>query len=148
MDIRPASVKDFDELYSIGKSTPELRVSANEEFMDADEFRLAITDPDDVFLVAEEKGKIAGFILAYGKDIHRPYKNKYGCIVYLVVLPEFRRKGSATKLYSECMKRMKKMGLTHVYTWANVESNDEIIAFMEKQGFAKGHQYIWMDRKI
>jgi ribosomal protein S18 acetylase RimI-like enzyme len=148
MKIRSASVKDFDELYSIGKSTPELQVSANEKFMDADEFRLAITDTDDVFLVAEEKGKITGFILAYGKDIHRPYKNKYGCIVYLVVLSEFRRKGIATKLYSECMERLKKMGLTHAYTWASAESKGEIVAFMEKQGFAKGHQYIWMDRKI
>ena len=148
MKIRPASINDFDELYRIGKSIPELRVSAIEEFMDADEFKLAITGPDDVFLIAEENKRIIGFILAYAKDVHRPVKNKYACIVYLVVLPEFRRKGIATKLYSECIERLKKMGSTHVYAWANVEGKGEIIVFLRKQGLAKGHKYVWMDKRL
>lgn len=39
INLRPASLDDFVELYALGKETPELRVSATEEFMDADEFK-------------------------------------------------------------------------------------------------------------
>ncbi|MCX6774590.1 MAG: GNAT family N-acetyltransferase [DPANN group archaeon] len=147
MKIRKATIKDFEELYSLGKNTPELIVSGTEEFMPADQFKGFITDKNCVFLVAEEKKNIAGFILAHNEWVYMPVKDKYACIVYLVVSPKFRKLGAATKLYSECVKKLKENGATHVYCWANA-TGKEIIAFLEKQGFAQGHEYIWMDRKL
>lgn len=148
MNIRKASLNDFEELYKIGKSTPELKVSATEEFMDADEFKWSITNPNGVFLLAEKEKKVAGFIYANAKDIERPFEHRYACLVYLVVIPEFRRMGIATKLYSECIKVLEKMGVTNLYGWANAEGDGEIIDFMKKQGFAKGHKYVWMDKRL
>lgn len=145
--IRQATRKDFKELYEIGKNTPELKVSSTEVFMDSDEFLFAITDKESVFLVAEEGKKITGFIYAHAKDVHKPVVNKYACLVYIVVVPEFQRKGIATTLYSECEKRIKKKGMTNMYVWANAES-DAIVEFMKKQGFAEGHKYLWMDKKL
>ena len=147
MKIRKATIADFDELYQLGKNTPELRVSATEDFMDADQFKGFITDKNCVFLVAEEKKKIAGFILLHAEWVYMPVKDKYGCMVYLVVASEFRKHGLATKLYSEGIKKLKEMGATHVYGWANAKGK-EILEFMKKQGFAKGHEYIWMDKKL
>ena len=147
MKIRPATPSDFSKLYEIGKSTPELRVSSIEEFMDADEFKWAITNPKSVFLVAEEQ-EIAGFIYASAKDLDRPFMHKYACLVYFVVSPKFRRRGIAKQLYIECEKGLKKLGMTHVYIWANSEGNGEIIELMKKQGFSLGHKYSWMDKKI
>jgi hypothetical protein len=45
MTIRKATLQDFDKLYAIGKMTPELKVSAVEEFMDTEEFQRCITNP-------------------------------------------------------------------------------------------------------
>ncbi len=148
MIIQTASIKDFKELYNIGKSTKELRVSATEEFMDIDEFKYSIKSPDSVFLVAKEKNKIIGFIYANANDIEKPFEHKYACIVYIVVIPEFRGKGVAQKLYFECAKRLKKLGITNIYSWASTKGKQGIIKFFKKQKFAKGHEYIWMDKKI
>jgi len=146
--IRAASLDDFEALYSIGKNTPELQVSATEEFMDADEFRWSITNPGGVFLLAEENRKIAGFVYADAKDVERPFEQRYACLVYLAVVPEFRKQGIAKSLYAECERRLKLQGITHLYGWANAEGTSQIIEFMKKHGFAEGHRYVWMDKKI
>lgn len=148
MKIRKATKNDFKKLYEIGKNTPELKVSSIEIFMDPDEFLWALTNKDSIFLLAKEKKKIAGFIFAHAKDVHRPFINKYACLVYIVVVPKFRRKGIATKLYIECEKRIKKLGITNMYVWANADGSGEIMEFMERQGFAKGHKYLWMDKEL
>ncbi len=77
-----------------------------------------------------------------------PIINKYACIIYIVVIPEFRGEGIAQKLYLEAEKRTKEAGMTHVYSWANSEGKGEIVQFFKKNGLAKGHKYIWMDKKI
>ena len=81
MDIRPASLDDFIQLYKLGKNTPELKVSTTEEFMDADEFKWSITNPKGIFLVAEDKNKKIGFIYVSAKDIERPFEHKYACLI-------------------------------------------------------------------
>ena len=146
MNIRKATVKDFNELYELGRKTPELQVSATEEFMDPDEFKWSITNKDCVFLVAEEHNKLIGFIYANAKDAERPFKNKYACIVYIVVSLEYRKKGVAIELYNECEKIVKEMGIQFLYGWANETSG--VIEFLKKQGFNEGHSYKWMDKKI
>ena len=147
MKIRKAALTDFTNLYNLGLETPELRVSSNEPFMDRDDFRLRIIDKNHVFLVAEEENKIAGFICASTKDADRPLKHRYACIVYLVVSPDFRRSGIATKLYSQCVKLLKKKGITHAYSLADADTQ-AIQNFLKKNGFITGEKLIWMDRKL
>src|SRR3989344_2203330 len=106
MKIRKARLEEFEELYEIGKNTPELRVSATEEFMDKDDFRQRIDDPKHVFLVAELEENIAGFICANAKDADSQLQNRYACLVYLVTLPEFRRQGVAKTLYNACERQL------------------------------------------
>lgn len=148
MIIRTASLSDFEELYSIGKSTPEFNVSATEEFMDAEEFKWSIQNPHGIFLLAEENKRVTGFVYANANDLERPFDNRYACLVYLVVVPEFRRKGIAKQLYIECERRLKEKGITRLYSWAYAEGDGQIIELMKKQGFAEGHQYMWMDKRI
>ena len=146
--IRPAEDKDFAELYDLGKNTPELKVSGTEDFMDKDEFRFSMTDAKSVFLVAETAGELAGFIYASTQDAERPLPNKWACLVYLVVSPKFRRRGIASELYKHCLAELKKRHITNLYCWASVESDGAIKEFMKKQGFAEGHKYMWMDKKV
>lgn len=148
MIIKKPSLDDFFELYKIGKETKELRVSAVEEFMDPDEFRFCITNQKGVFLIAEEENKIAGFVYADARDANESFERRYACLVYIAVIPEFRGKGIGRELYSECEDRLKKLGITNLYCWANAEDNDRTLNFMKANNFSEGHKYIWMDKKI
>ena len=148
MNIRPATTKDFETLYEIGKNTAEFRVSAREVFMDADEFAFGIEDPHSVFLVAEEDDKIIGFVYASELDHDKPLKKQTACLIYMTVLPEYRKQGIAQKLYAECEAILKKRGISGMYGWANTESDGAILQFMEKQGFSIGHKYVWVDKEL
>ncbi len=146
-NIRTATIDDVAQLYKIGKVTKEFQVSQTEEFMSFNEFSCAISDEKSVFLLAEEKEKIQGFIYASAKDIDGHLIENFACLVYLTVLLEYREKGIAKILYEECEKTLKEKGIRSIYCWANA-SNPIILSFMEKQNFVKGHEYVWMDKKI
>ncbi len=155
MHIRSAIPDDFEELYAFGRSTPELRVSADQEFMSPEEFRWSLTNPHGVFLIAENEelsddneNRFLGFIYASTQDAEKPFPEKYACMIYLAVRPESRNQGIAALLYKECEKLLKSRGITHLYGWAHSEGKGEIIRFMKKHGFAEGHRYVWMDKKI
>lgn len=146
--IRRATADDFEALYELGKRTPELSVGADGEFMERDEFLNAIETPVGIFLLAETDGAISGFIYANRKDPDRPLKSAWACLVYLAVAPEYRRQGVAKQLYDSCLVFLKDAGVNHLYAWANVESDGAIVRFMEREGFAAGHKYMWMDKEI
>ncbi len=148
MKIREATMADFEELYAISANTPEFVVSATEPFMDKDDFKLRINNPKHVFLLAEKNKKIVGFICINAKDINSSIENKYACIVYVMVLPEFRKNGVAQMLYLESEKILKNMGITNIYSWANSEGDGGIINFFKKNGLVEGHKYVWMDKKL
>lgn len=145
MHIRKATLDDFTELYAMGKNTPELKVSATEEFMDEDEFRWSIDQPRGVFLLAENE-RILGFVYANANDQERPFAHKYACIVYLAVIPGVRGMGVGKALYDACAAELKSKGCTNIYSWADPESG--IVEFFKKQGFAEGKPSIWMDKEI
>lgn len=146
--IRYPQDSDFEILYALGKNTPELRVSVTEEFMSEDEFKWTMHNEKGVFLLAEQGEKIIGFIYASFKDMERPYAEKWGCLVYITVLPVFRKQGVANMLYQACTEKLKSLGATNIYCWANIESDGSVVGFMKKQGFLEGHKYMWMDRKL
>jgi len=149
MNIRLAKTEDFPALYEVGKNTPEFRVSANQVFMDADEFSWAISgNKNSVFLVAEEDCEVAGFIYANAKDLDKPLKNKYATLVYIVVLPDFRKQGIAEMLYKDCEIRLRDLGITNICSWASLEGDGSISRFLQRQGFAKGHEYAWFDKEL
>jgi len=147
MIIRKALISDFKTMYRIGCQTPEMQVNYNDPFMERDDFRSRILDKTNVFLVAEEDDKIIGFICANASDKDRPLKDEWACLVYIVVIPEFRKHGIATLLYNECTKTLKKRGITHLYALA--DGNTQAIQnFLKKAGFRTGKKIVWMDRKL
>lgn len=148
MNIRLATLDDFEALYELGKNTPEFTVSKEDTFMDSEEFKYALTDPSCVFLLAEIENRPIGFIYANMIDYHKPLLVQDACLVYLTIIPEFRRAGLAKQLYDTCVDYLKKKGATGIYGWANTESDGAIINFLEREGFDKGHTYTWMDKKF
>lgn len=147
MNIKHAKQPDAQALYDFALTFPELQVSNTSAFMEFDEFALNITQPHKIFLVARDNsGTIAGFILATAKDADMEQRDKYACIVYLCVASEFRRHGVAKALLAKCELELKSLEITHMYSWANPAGG--IIPFFIQQGFTKGHEYVWMDKKL
>ena len=104
-------------MYEIGKQTPELKVSSTEEFMDKDDFKSRIKNKEHVFLVAEIDKQLIGFICIHARDKGKFLKNKYACLVYLVILPKYRKQGIAILLYKECIKRLKEIKKDESYKY-------------------------------
>ena len=127
-------------------NTPELKVSATEDFMDPEEFKDCILSDKGIFLLAEEDKNIVGFIYANTEDIEKTRIIKWSCIVYVAVNPKFRGRNLATELYDSCIKELKTLGVTHVYAWANPHSG--VIEFLKKKGMALGHECVWMDKEL
>lgn len=145
MRIRKATPADVETLYQFALRFPELKVSATAPFMWPEEFREALADTSAVVLIAEED-TILGFVYARTRDLDRP-SLETGCIVYLAVDEKHRNKGIGTQLFNACVKELKARGVTYLFAWANAE-NSLVKKLLLKEGFAEGHTYTWMDRKI
>lgn len=144
--IKPAQQSDLEELYQLALATPELQVSVSHSFMERDELAAAIIYPQGVLLCARLGEKLVGFVYANVGDLEIPLAAHWACLVYLAVLPEYRKQGIANQLAEVCLAELKKRGITNVYGWAR--AGGEIVKFLEKRGFTKGHEYVWMDKTI
>ncbi len=85
-------------------------------------------------LVAEEKGNVAGWI-GWTEKVSEASK-KYIYMVEVIIHPEFRRMGMATKLISEVEKYAQESGSEYIYCyifWTNETSK----ALFEKIGYSK-----------
>jgi ribosomal protein S18 acetylase RimI-like enzyme len=147
VSIRKATPEDFEAAYKLGLDTSELRVSPEEDFMDPDEFRWSLTNPDGVFVVADDNGKIVGFSYACSDDLDKPFPNKNGWFAYMAVDKEYRGQGIASQMYEAQLVYLKKMGLKVMYVFAN-KSSSAIVSFFRKQNFNQGTEYIFFDKEI
>lgn len=80
----------------------------------------------DGFYVAEENGRIIGYVIS-------SVKGGKGTIISIAVIPEFRRKGIGSKLMKESLNFLSKK-VDHVELQVKV-SNIEAISFYRKLGF-------------
>jgi len=93
-------------------------------------------------LVATINGKIIGFLdieleKTPGSICYKKMDGN-GMLWDIGVLPEFRRKGVATKLLNEGIRRGKQLGMKRLEAWS-IEQN--AWKFYEKYGFKKFFQY-------
>ncbi len=84
---------------------------------------------DSIFLVAEEDGKIVGYIGSY-------YCHPEGYITNVAVTPEMRRRGIGRALIEELIARGEKL-LLSFWTLEVRESNEGAIALYSSLGFER-----------
>jgi ribosomal protein S18 acetylase RimI-like enzyme len=135
---------DYETLYQFALETPELKVSANDVFMDKEEFLYELTRGDAVAFIASNDTEIIGFVL--GSISTDPSSVKAATVVYIVVKPNYQGNGIGHALLQACEQAFREHNVVDVHTWANTHS--PVVQLMEKNGFAKGHEYIWMDKKL
>lgn len=145
--IRKATTKDFNSLYKLGLSAPELKVENDVPFMDRPEFKWHITSPDCLMLVAENKKKIVGFVCINSRSADSPRKDAVACFVYTVVDQKYRRHGIGHMLYETAESILKKRGVKYLYGWAHAKAKG-ILALKIEAGWKIGNNFIWSSKDL
>ena len=101
-------------------------------------------DPNGKFFVAEDKGRIIGFVFVY----FSPAILKSGWINEIFVTEAFRRNGIGSKLMEKGIEWLKQKGAKKVELTA-YKTNQEALSFYKKHHFEKQPaKFIRLGRKI
>jgi ribosomal protein S18 acetylase RimI-like enzyme len=90
-------------------------------------------DEEGQVLVAETKGKVVGFTKLIEFNVG---SSKYGCILWIAVDPQHRRKGVASELTKEGIQRLKKCGAEAVFA-STQRRNRAALRALGGQGFRR-----------
>lgn len=140
MKIRKATVNDTDDLVDLtlrlkrlnAEFDPMLKLDKGAEAF-AKQF-IAKSLKDCVILVAEDAGKVVGFMRSEVRDRGFYSPRKEGLITDFYVMPDHRRKAIGEKMVEECMKQLFKLG-AEIITAKFPSQNKFAVNFYEKLGF-------------
>ncbi|MDA4124992.1 MAG: GNAT family acetyltransferase [Thaumarchaeota archaeon] len=91
------------------------------------EIRRKLKRDPELFLVAEEDGRVVGSVLG-------AWDGRRGWLYHLGVLPEYKRKGVATRLVQEVERRMRRKGVLKVNAVV-YNRNRASFAFFKRLGY-------------
>ncbi len=140
MKIRPMTTEDVKEVISLGTGQKEFTFEDQSFWLESQLF-LWCQSTDDVCMVAENEGKIVGFSLY---AVHLPTKKVTWENLY--VIPDMRKTGIGTMLIEEGLRTLKDKGYAYVMACVNASDKEDFAAYVEKFGFRKGHEMIWIDK--
>jgi ribosomal protein S18 acetylase RimI-like enzyme len=130
--IRLAKIEDCEECYKLSR-IEELR-PAGSDFISKGYFELFV-DENKMFFVAEESGKIVGYILG------EPMKGNLAHLGLLTVDQTLRGKGIGKNLFEAFKNRCDKAGLKEILLYAP-KFNENTLNFYRKLGFKEGKEHI------
>ena len=138
MNIRIMTSRDYDQVYFLWMSTPNMGINRINDSKEGVKKYLD-RNPNTCF-VAEKDGKIVGVILS-GHDGRR------GFIHYTVVDGSEQRQGIGTALVDAAMEALKNEGIKKVGLVA-FKNNEEGNSFWEKQGFFTRNDLNYLNKAI
>lgn len=140
--IRDMNVEDIDAVRWLGSQFSELLANDKDEFWDVQTLRGWVEAGQDIMLVAESGGRVAGFHLT---QLHLPSRSGY--LSDIAVDSDFRRQGIATRLIDETLARMRQQGIIYVYGLTKI-NNQKVHAVLSKNGFYQGDAFYWFDKHL
>jgi ribosomal protein S18 acetylase RimI-like enzyme len=128
LTLRQYRAQDFERLLAIDQSCFAQGIAYSSR-----ELRYFLNLPSAVRIVAEENGKITGFIIA---DKFRPRRSEQsmGQIITIDVLEEARGSGLGSRLLTAAEEELKKSGCTYVSLEAAID-NFNALRFYKKHGY-------------
>jgi ribosomal protein S18 acetylase RimI-like enzyme len=133
MKIRKVTAKDFEEFFNLEKEFHELekKLGKKDELIrlyksptknkQKKRFNKWLRRKNSLFIVAEEKNKMIGYLYGYLEPIFSS-KTKTGYIEDLIISKKFRKKGIATKLHNKFIKWLNKKRIKWItldVSWVN-----------------------------
>jgi GNAT superfamily N-acetyltransferase len=113
----------------------------NEEVIDINEMHAHAAHPNGIFLVAEDKGEIVGFI--FGEKLAAAWV----LASYFAVRQNYKGTEAWRLLGQGFIQRAKELGGKHVFLYAEPE-NKKLINFYQRFGFANTGTYVEMIKEI
>ena len=143
MKFRIAKRSDFNLLWNILTTTPELQSDSEGDTYDKAWLKEVLSTPkENLVLIAEEKDGFIGFgIVHYLKSV------KQSLINDLFIVKEYRKKGIASKFMKEFEKDAKKKGFRYVTGFVRT-NNKKMQKLKEKLGYKKGNSFYFFEKKI
>ncbi|RLE47697.1 MAG: ribosomal-protein-alanine N-acetyltransferase [Candidatus Methanomethylicota archaeon] len=120
--LRNVSLKDLDEIYEIEKA------SFNDLFYPKSVLKNLIILYGKLFIIAEVKGKIIGYVIARKKNRSTAH------LVSIAVTPSYRGMGIGKKLLNEIINKLAKNGATQITLEVEV-NNKPAIHLYKDRGF-------------
>ena len=136
MRVRQFSMDDYAEVRALWvESGLEIRPGDSE-----DQIRSKLKRDPDLFLVAEDRGKIVGTAMG-------TWDGRRGWIYHLGVLPGSQRKGVASALVAEVEARMKTKGVLKVNAIV-YKTNTKSLNFFRKSGYASDERALILGKTL
>jgi len=140
--IRSMVEKNVSRVLELGRGQKEFTFE-HQSFWLEDQLTAWCQSNNDLCLVAEINNIIVGFSLY---AMHAPTKKVTWENLY--VASDMRNMGIATKLIKEGLEQIRKKGYSYVMGCVNATNKDSFIGYVEKFGFKRGHEMIWIDKVI
>lgn len=143
LKIRKIDLNDIDEILKISTNVKEFQVDPEVlGFWSKTQFLNWVKSTSDVCLLAENDGKIVGFILF---ALHVPtgkinFENAW-------IHKDYRSKGIFENLFAEGVYLAKKLGGTYICALTKIDNIASINA-LKKTGFIEGYEFKWMHRLL
>jgi ribosomal protein S18 acetylase RimI-like enzyme len=137
VDIQEMSIDDFDEVYDLWKSTPEIVLSD----IDTHESIARFLERNPGFsYVARQAGSIVGVVLC-------SHDGRRGYIDHLAVRESHRMQGIGKALVIRCLYNLMRVGIrrSNLYIF---EGNQEAIEFWKKIGWSPKLNMVLMSQPI
>ncbi len=131
--IRPLKKEDLGAIIEIDEKV------LGENRKDYWERRLALINdqPAHISLIAEADGKVAGFILGDVSGLEFGVPETIGWIDTIGIDPVYQKKGLATVLAHELIRRLQAIGVRTIYTLVKWDDWD-LLQFFHTMGFIRG----------
>lgn len=134
---------DVNEVYLLGSQENRFDVSSRTcGFWSIEQLTAWVENDNDVLLVAEEEGRVAGYALS---QYHAPTKK--AVFENLQVTKEFSNRGIGRDLTLELIRGLSKKGAKYI-CGVFKEDNKAIQSVLEKNGFEVGKRMRWIDYSI
>lgn len=133
---------DLPQVMNLGNRTEEFQVGEDSSFWPESTLRRWLVSSNDPLIVAESEGEIVGFILG---AIHHPTKKT--TLENILVTEEYRGRGIGRLLIDCFMTEMERHGVEYVCALSKT-TNVPTINFLLKNGFARGHDFVWIYKSL
>jgi ribosomal protein S18 acetylase RimI-like enzyme len=151
IEIRRAKSRDMAFIVELWKRLSEEHAKLDERYSLRPEAEIVwarwagqrLRDEASILLVAESGSDYVGYLVGHADEAQPIFRQRsFATITDLFVVPEFRRKGVASKLLEEALAFFRSRDLEHVRL--NVLVRDDMArAFYEKHGFGDFIYRMW-----
>lgn len=123
--LREFTLDDYDAVYALWQNAGDgLGIGRSDT---RDEIAKKLQRDPDLFLVAEEDGKIIGTVIG-------GYDGRRGLIYHLAVARAYRERGIGTLLMDEVERRLRAKGCLRAYLLIK-RGNEEVVEFYHHRGW-------------